>query len=290
MANPAAPNIIIFFTISLLFTSLVTSWILLQAYGVTIAGLPFVIPSNTESITLSDTSQFIGSGWSYVGNQQVSTNTNSYLLAKKTNYLNTLGSYDNSYTINNPNKLDYSIVLSYSPVRTQEVYVTNDGFTVLEHTIGVSDLLGDRTIYFYPYQGANQITNAQISTSFNTGNLISNNGEPVLDFKFSGQDLFQVTQGDNGGFNTQTQTITDVYYGGVGSKNNIGLGVSSFSATGDTSNVSNGVSDLWNFAIVLFKLLGWGIEPQYLPVELNLILIKSQEFAIGIGIVGLFWK
>ena len=290
MAQTGAIQVVIFFTISLLFTSLVVSWVLLQAYGVSIAGLPFELPNEAQTITLSDNSQFTGSGWSYSGNEQLSTNTDSYLLAKNTNYLNVLGSYVNSYTIDNPNQQDYSIVLTYSPIRTQEVIVNNDGFSVVEHTIGISDLLGNREIYFYPYQGANQITNSKIETNFNVGNLISNNGEPVLDFKFNGQDLFNVNQGDNGGFNTQTQTLTDVYYGGVGSKNNVGLGVSSFSATGDTSNVSNGVSDLWNFATVLFKLLGWGIDPQYLPMELNLILIKSQEFAIGIGIIGLFWK
>jgi hypothetical protein len=288
MASASAPNIIIFFTISLLFTSLTVSWILLQAYGVSIAGLPFDLPTSNSNIDITQNSQFSGSGWSYSANQQTSTNTDSYLLAKSLNYLNVNGVYTNTYQINNPNKLDYSIVLTYSPLRTQEVIVNSDGFSVVEHTIGVSDLLGNRVIYSYPYQGANQVTTATITSKFYLNSVLANSGN-ALDFTFNGVG-FSADQNSNGGFNIQSQTVTDVFYGGVGSKNNIGLGVSSFITNGAGDSAVSGITDLWNFAVVLFKLLAWGIDPAYLPVELNLILIKSQEFAIGIGIIGLFWK
>jgi hypothetical protein len=291
MSQITPAGIIIFFTISLLFTSVVTSWVLLQAFGVSIAGLPFELPNGDATIDLSNTDDIEESGgaWTYTDGKKVSTATDSYIVSRKVNHLQ--GVYTNTYQIDNPNQLDYSVVLTRSPFRTQEIIVQSDGFRVVESTIGLSDIFGENTIYFYPYEGANQVTSANIKTKFDTNAMLTPDVQDnsVVDFYFNGNPLFSVYQTSVNGFNIQSQTITDVFYGGVGSKNNIGLGVSEFT-TNSAGSTTSTFSDLWNFATVLFKLLGWGIDSQYLPVELNLLLIKTQEFAIGIGIIGLFWK
>ena len=64
-------QLIVFFTISLLFTSVVVSWMILNAYGVAITGLPFTpMSSNTLDFTQSvdtgiNAAKTEGGAWDY---------------------------------------------------------------------------------------------------------------------------------------------------------------------------------------------------------------------------------
>ena len=292
MANVSPAQIVIFFTISLLFTSLVTSWILLQAYGVTIAGLPIeLLSGNTQTDFTSGAntqgSKEISGNWVYSsGIGRTADSADSYFVFNKLK-ANNEGKYINSYVVNNSNKKDYSIIVSYSWQRTQEVIVSQDGFHLIEHTTGLSNLVGDREIYFYPYPNANQETNPNIKTVYNLGGVLNpNNQETTFDYYLDNNLLFSAPSDSLWG--AQMEGLVDVYYGGIGSKNNAGLTIEKFSS--DSSSTSTSVTDLIAYMTTLLKLLTWGIDAKYLPYEMNILLIKSQEFALGVGILGIFWK
>jgi len=293
MAANTPSQIVIFFACSLLFTSVVVSWILLQAYGIGIAGVPFETLAGDSSIDLSASSDLteINGAWSYdVDNGRVSSASDSYLVFDGLKASNE-AKYTNTYNILNPNQGDYSIVLSYSSLRTQEVIVESDGFHVIEHTIGLSDLTGDRELYFYPYEGANRLTNTKITTALNIAALVETNTQDnILDFYMNNKLIFSVPQSEElfGEWGAQIGILSNVYYGGIGSKDNIGVSLKSFSS--DSTGTSATLDSLTAYFWVLIKMLVWNIDSQYFPMELNLLLIKSQEFALGIGILGVFWK
>jgi hypothetical protein len=293
MAANTPSQIVIFFACSLLFTSVVLSWVVLQAYGISVAGIPFETLAGNSNIDLSGSSGYeeIGGAWVYDANSgKVSSASDSYLVFSGLKASNE-AKYTNTYNVLNPNQEDYSIVLSYSLLRTQEVIVSSDGFHVVEHTIGLSDLTGDRELYFYPYEGANSLTDTKITTALNIAALVETNTQDnILDFYMNNNLIFSVPQSDElfGEWGSQMEIVTDVYYGGIGSKDNIGVSLKSFSS--DSTGSSATLDSLTAYFWTLLKMLVWNIDTQYCPWEINLLLIKSQEFALGVGILGIFWK
>lgn len=297
-SNTGAAYIIIFFSISLLFTSVVVSWMLFNAYG--IESVSPINLQNFESDSVIDFKTSDGSGdnnlmllsgnWPYTeGIGRTSDSYDSYLLFNNAGAANA-GAHTNTYRINNSNQLDYSIVLSYSSVRVQEVIVSGDGFHVVDGL--PSDLFADwfnNEVFFYPYPNANQLTDVEIKTVFNpalgSGAIDTGDSINVLDFYLNGQILFTF----DGSVGSQMEPIVKAYYGGVGSKNNIGLTIESFNTVARPS--AQNVLDIAQMGIsyisTILSMVLWNIPAQYFPWELNLLLIKSQAFCVGVGVW--FW-
>lgn len=297
MGNDSAPKIIIFFTISLLFTSILTSWLLLNVYGVSVAGIPMELFTdaaisnsfdikNGENVTGS---YELGSGWEYQDGVGItSTSEDSYFLYNKQATANA-AFYTNQYWLSNPNSEDYSIVIAKSVFGTQEISVEYDGYHLMQYGV-TGELFGASELYFYPYTGANQNPSVNIKTEFCSQCLLNPSGEEdILKYYVDGSLMFSVPPTAVAAFGGQPDQMTPVYYGGVGSKNNVGLTIEKLSSS-LTSEDSAGVDDLLAFCFTLMKLLSWGIEPEYLPYEINILLIKSQEFCILIGVIGMYWK
>lgn len=295
MGNDSAPKIIIFFTISLLFTSIVVSWMLLQAYGIAVSGISLEMFGGAQLSSIADIKGGVNvSGstdmgdWEYQsGVGYVSTSTNNYFLFNKV-ATNQEGNFINQYSIKNENLQDYSIVIARSVFGTQEVSVEYDGYHVRQ-----AGFLGDiisSEIYFQPFTGANQNPYADIKTEYCAACLLNPNDEgDALKYYVDGALMFTVPTSKLIAFGGQPDQMTPVYYGGVGSKDNVGLVIEKLSNSLTTGDAA-GVSDLIAYMFTLMKLLTWGIDAQYLPYEINLLLIKSQEFAILVGIIGMFWK
>lgn len=297
----SAPKIIIFFTISLLFTSIFTSWLLLQIYGVGVAGLPqdlFLSPSISESYDIkngqnvTDTTEY--GDWEFqAGVGYVSTAENDYYLFNKqsTSESTTIIS---TYKLQNPNSEDYSIVISKSGFGTQEISVEYDGYHLMQYgafsdTPIIGSILSANELYFYPYAGANQNPTVNIKTEYCSACINSDTGD-VIKYYVDGSLRFTIPSEVIQGFGGQPSQMTSVYYGGVGSKNNIGLIIEGLQTSLSVDEDITDSDALLSFMFTLFKLLTWGIDSQYLPYEINLLLIKTQEFGILVGIIGLYWR
>lgn len=267
--------LLVFFVTSVLFSAIVISWFLLNIYGVQVSGiaLPLMQGGSYENfIDTSGSTDVIQIGcWTYLaGTGQTALADNSYLLFNNVASNNDY-KYTNEYDIENPLQKDYSVVLEYTSNRVLEVVVKNDGFHIPRND-GLENILGvDR--YFYPYPNANQLTTVNIKTNYNPTNY----NIPILIFTFNNQELFTIQS------MAGAQTgILQIYYGGVGAKYS-GLTVKSFKSTNDrtSSDWSTFFTMASAYLSAIIKILVWNVDSQYLPVELNILFIKSQLFAIG---------
>lgn len=296
MTSNNAAQIIIFFTASLVFTSIVVSWVLLNAYGVQVAALDFPELKETNTVDLaSANSEYIdtlGGEWTINGSKRYATTENSYILFKYAQD-NGEGFFTNTYTIDNSAQKDYSIILSYSNARTQKILVDNAGFHLIQNDF-ITDRFGS-DLYTFPYEGANQLSRPTIKTVYNpvVSAVDSSLGDtPFCDFYLNGNLLFSISH-DNNLIGTPMDNLFDVSYGGVGSEDNPHLGVESYNTEIKDSSlfgVDTGLNiplQVLSYASVLLKLVVWNVDTAYLPWEINLLLIKSQVFFVGIGVF--FW-
>jgi hypothetical protein len=279
---------IAFFSISLVFSSVVISWMLINAYGVSVVGMEFPNFGTNVNYDLKTTSSIPISqtgGWSQeTGVGYVSSSNNEYLFFN--NILPTgTGEITNTYIINNTAQSDYSIVLSYSDTwGAEEVLVSGDGFYLKSSNL--LDAITDNYIEQYSYSDANKVINAKIKTVYNPNNFRS--GEDYLKF-YLNDNLIFVTDGSKAQGGKEGLLSGNVYWAGVGSKDSNGLTVSSFSASSDksTQGITSLLSSIQLWVTAILTLVVWNVDPQYLPWELNLLLVKSQAFCIGLGVF--FW-
>lgn len=275
-STTGAGQIVIYFTISLLFSSVVISWMLLNAYGISVSGI--TLPELTSGTQIQDLSSSNmtteeGGGWSYTTEGKTSTAENSYLIFKSVIPVDF--KYINEYSIYNPYQKDYSVILEKSPSSIKEIIVKSDGFYIPAYN---GDLLNGGT-YYYKYPDANKYQNVKIKTVYFRPSAGTSNALKT-DFYFNDKFLFSAN-----GIGSYIM-VDNTYYGGIGSKNNIGVRLNSYiHAAGDVK------ADDWlnlapmfvSFLVTAIKVIVWNIDAQYFPIELNILLIKSQVFAIAIG-------
>ena len=289
--STGAQNVIIFFTISLIFTSVVVAWMLVNIYGVSVSGI--TIPDITGGKNLDFTSSTTdtssvnehGGAWTTIsGEGKVSTTANSYIVMNGI-YSSNDHTYTNDYYLYNPNKLPYSIVLEYQDNnnRVLEIIVDENGYYIPRYGGSIIDGIFGNNMFSYSSSGASSIVNAHIKTVYNPEASIN---DDMLKFYMNDELIFTADSfaGQHTGFN--------INYGGVGNKNNIGLTISNFVATNDRAQTADWTTFLTTalaFCVTLVKTLTWGIDPIYLPTEINILFIKSQEIAIGIGLLFL-WR
>lgn len=289
-ALSSSGSIVLFFTFSLVFSSILISWMLLNAYGVNVAGMEFPeFQANTQyELSSNDTSKgitYIGDTWTFSeGNGRVSTGEDSYILFDNSGSPNA-GMHTNTYHISNPNQGDYSLVLSYSSLKTVEVVVSDDGFHIMDGSFGMGFL--NNEIYFYPYENANKITPVVIQTDYDgTYNQIIDNSGQMLNLYMDGNLVFSTPSDVDTG--VQVEPIVKAYYGGIGNKNNIGLTLQGFGTNDNTkmSDITALINSIQVWVTTLIKLIVWNVPEEYLPWELNMLFVKSQGFALGVA----FWQ
>lgn len=273
---------------SLTFSSIVISFLLLQVFGYAVVG-------NEKMITTLPDEQSLNPLQDYKSNDIVDSNyynDNRYPLSKwvwipdvgrvltgsgGTEYkllLNFVGEENGvrtvNYVINNSVKQDYSVVVrewTGSSFYNMNIHVHSDGFHLPDGILGITD-----TIYV-PFPNANQIEHVKIKTEFN-----QKKGE----VKFYFNDKLMFTKD---GYPVPIVGIDYGHYAGVASQTD-GFTVESINvgvfATLDQASV---LEQLGAFINVLLQVVVWNVNSKFLPLELNLLFIKTQLAGIIICIV-----
>jgi hypothetical protein len=274
--------------ISLFVSAFLISYVLMGAYGVDLnTGLELPSTGNTYASEQNfatgsydkNTFSQVGSGvWSNILNQGMTLiSGEGYLLVDNIN--TDSGIITNEYKINNSRMQDYSIVLYYSGGLDQNILVVADnGFYIT----GQGEKLYPRD--FIPYSWASRFTPVIITTTYDRNTHSASwvlNNNPTTTFAST-----KLAKED-----TNYLGLFPRAYGGVKSSTT-GFAVQSFNSANNL-NSDNGVStNPFVLLVSLFKtmvaIIVWNVPVQYLPWELNILLIKTQAAALFIGLAGLF--
>jgi hypothetical protein len=278
---------------SLVISSLTISFLLLEVYGVSVAGVD--LPSSSDTLLMYSNEQSYKNGtfdlelnretwygdWDYIAGtgvvfQSLGLSDYSYLVIKNIQ-VDANGFYQNSYFINNSVHSNYCIGLRItSGSDTNEICITDDGFHVPNYIYLTNTKWGNK--YFYPYPNANQIENVSIKTIYNEDDL-------TADFYFNGVKYFTVNQLAEP---IHIFDVFGVYYGGI-SANIQGFTLEEFQTENNIINTNAKTQDtlalISGFIITVLKIVAWNVDSIYLPLELNLIFIKTQLAGIIICII-----
>lgn len=273
---------------SLTFSSLVISFLLLQVFGYAVIGNEKSIDIGTgikiggeQDYTSNDilddanyVSKWGGATWTYIPNvgkvlTDYSGTDNTYMALKGVTGVNDV--YTINYRLNNSVASDYGVILRYTEdFNKLIVMVDADGFKV------TNEQLFFNPNYFYAYAGANQIKNVQIKTVFD-----DKNGK--LDFYFQGNKLF--TKEDLNKDTLDLFGMSARYYAGVATKTE-GFAIEKINAGSIVLDDSKNIFQQFEaFLTVMATIILWNVNSQFLPLELNLLFIKTQLIGIVICII-----
>lgn len=279
--------------LSLFISSLLISWFLLQIYGIgvvnTISPLTMdnKIFNSTQNFKTDEIDNTIliqqDSDWTYQdGIGRVLTSKRGFATGKL--FIDKVkpdsnGIITNYYHINNSVHSFYSIILKRVPTDLTgvnvELYFNTWGINLAQYLI---DIQWHNTVkVFYP--DIQNVDYADIKTVYSIY-------EGKCDITFNGQtytitDIPIPSNLDN----TVNEGFFGEYFAGV-SSDTYGFTLEDFNTD---NTIENNVS-LFNQATAILtlmaKILVWNVDSKYLPIELNLLLIKTQLSALIIAILG----
>lgn len=284
--NATGSGLVLTIFTSLIFSTVLISWFMLQIYGVTVAGID--LPSNnfsysstqdfqTNNINIETIRTVDESHWDYqTGIGKVLTDFNSGLGGGI--YINNIqpnpsGYVTNHYHINNSVKGEYTIILNTNSAGSgAKLVISNDG--IYKPVFFGNILITIPKVINYP--NMKDIEDVEITTVYNEN-------ENTADITFNGN----------------TYTVSDLqkdltvinlghYYGGVESKTQ-GFTIESFSTNNivQASTQTDAITAFYAFVVVALKLVFYNVSPDLLPWELNVILIKTQGIGLLIGLYSL---
>lgn len=291
--NATGSTLVVLVFTSLLLSTMMISWFMLQIYGVSVAGigLPdgnFQYSSNqdftTNNINLSTMVTKGQDEWKYqVGIGRVlSILTDGHYFSKTYNYLlinniqlNNAGKITNTYYINNSVKQDYTIVLRYTDGDDRvELKVKNDGLYHPRYVgLIIPPNVWEDKLLSYPQM--NQIEDVTITT------IYDEEGESC-DFTFNGN-TYTFNDASFGRGREWSGLITAKYYGGIASETEH-FTIKKFTSNNVISDSADIVDQFIAFSVVMLKLVFYNISSDLLPWELNVMLIKSQGVALLVGL------
>jgi len=284
-------TILIGLLFSLTFSSIVISFLLLQVYGVAVTGIDLPTSSDVKIFSSNqnykngsfnaelnketwwgDWEYIAGSGWSLVS---TGLRQYSYLVIKNIQPVD--NKITNSYWINNAVHSDYCVgmrVTSGSDVN--EVCVDSNGIYIPDYIILTNTVWGTHAYFSYP--DANLIENVVIKT------IYDEKGKRATVY-FNGAQVIDTTDLEDP---ITWQTVFGVWYAGL-SGNTPGLILEDFQTENpiqDTSQVeTNTLVLISGFIVTLVKIVGWNVDSIYLPLELNLMFIKTQLAGVIVCII-----
>lgn len=284
-------TMLIFLIFSLVFSSVVISFILLQSFGYQTTGNEApIIPPGAEATmgiqdyttnTISDNYNYEGGWGDYqyqpgVGRVLVSASGlgENWLLLKEVAPVD--NTYTTTYKLNNSVKGDYAVVARFKGTNPYDIVirVRADGFHIRNEFIPLQEY------NFYPYTNANQFISPVIKTIY----TVNSDKTASLQFYFNNNLIF--TKSDiapPGLFGMDDESIW--YHAGVGSQT-VGFTVESITVAGFNQYSSTDIlSQIGTFLEVLAKIILWNVNPAFLPWEINLMLIKTQLAGIVICVI-----
>jgi hypothetical protein len=286
--NASSVTLVVIVFTSLIFTSVFISYFLMSIYGVQVAGIG--LPSGQQVFSSSQdftTNQINQSSidvsryglWSYnsgIGRilQQKSSNGWSYLLINNIQF-NSGDAIINTYHINNSVQQDYTIVLRYTGGSdNSEITISSDGIHtpiyLLNGLIVTSPLVVN-------YPNMNKVTDVTITTKY-----YDDLNKVNITFNGITYGIYNLPP------NKDALNIFKNYYGGVAS-DTLGFTVQTFNSQNSIS--LNPDTDILTqfaaFLVIAFKLVLYNVDSQYLPWELNILLIKPQTIALLVGLLNM---
>lgn len=275
-------TILIGLLFSLTFSSIVIAFLLVQVYGVAVTGIDL---PGSGSIKLFSSNQDYKNGtfdaelnhetwygnWEYIagsGWSLVSTGLRQYSYLVIKNIQSTDQKYTNSYWIDNSVHGDFCVGMRITAGSdTNEVCVNSQGIYIPDYIILTNTVWGSHVFVSYP--NANQIDAVTIKTVYD-----EEAGRAIV--YFNGAQVIDTTDLEEP---MGWQSIFGVWYGGI-SSNTPGIILEDFQTENpiqDTSEVeTNTLVLISGFIITLVKIVAWNVDSAYLPLELNLIFIKTQ--------------
>lgn len=285
-------QIIIALFCSLFISSAIIAWFVLQIYGATISGVS--LPSGLETFSSNqnfvngsyDTSTLkilLPSSWKYEngvgvikqGSTNVGTiglNPNDYFAIMNIQPNN--GIITNYYTINNAPKNDFGFVFRHFGNSGRNVIVKSDGYHIYWNLPYSEYPTADEVFVASP--NANQITQGNFKTVYddnkNTISLYKDNVLIITDDKIPADD---------------GKGVFGAYYGGVICPYD-GFIIENFRTDNIIQNSGEASKDpillTWSLVQTLLQIMFWNIDEKYLPLLLNLLLIKTQLAGLLIAI------
>ena len=294
MSNNTTVNVIILLMLSLTISSFLISYFAVESYGYDLDSID--IPSNmdsysnvqdfkTNAINVSTLKSNSGAVWSYqegVGRVLTSkpVTVTSFLWIDNIRPAN--GVVKNTYYINNSVKNifglhpDYGITIRYTGSYDEvDVYVQGDGllmpnFGAIRLPVGTRD--------FKPVANLNQVENAVIVTEYNQD-------KNTLVFTFNGVPYYFNNCAPDQNF----YGLFGRYYGGVISEE-LGFTVERFETINSVTKDVNTLDVLSSLLPTMFKIVTWGLPSYIMPIELQFLMIRTQEAALLIAIAALIWR
>ena len=289
----AIEKTIIGLTLSLFVSAFLISFFLYSAYGInfdTGLSLPAELPSYSSQQNFQsgsyDVRTFSLTGhpnWSYVnGSGLMLINTggdgNYFLINNIILPENKI--IVNKYEINNSVQQDYSVIIRYTGSQDNLILlVSSEGFRFPRYSIIPGIIEGEWE--FIPYKDANKIPYVSLITEFHEGDLYHTG---YIKFSFNGK-TFTTSRPMPEDLNLYG--IFSRYYGGIGS-NTIGFIFKYFETSSIISGSGNSSLSSLDMVSSLIKttfvIIAWNVPIEYLPLELNLLLIKTQAAGLLIAI------
>lgn len=290
MAADVGVKVVIIVFISLLVSTTLISWFLLQMYGVSVAGIGLPteqenylshqnFTSNEINRTTITTSMYgIWEHQPNVGRVLIQKNDwkKSYFLIENIQK-DSAGIITNTYYINNSVKHDYIIVLRYTQMSDEsEIIISNDGIHVPVY-IGV-DILSSSPLVI-PYPNMNKIEDVIITTKYN-------DALRTCEINFNGN-IYQL---ENLVSERNVLYPYGKYYGGIAT-NTLGFTIKDF-YSGNKISLDADIDYLEQtmaMLAIMFRLVFYNVNKAYLPDIMNVLLIKTQTIALWVAILAV-WK
>lgn len=222
-------------------------------------------------VPIADSWLITSNGLEYVGNGNplINSDTIDYFLLL--NEVSDNNIYTNTYVINNTVQGSFLIILRYTGSTDQNaLFIDSSGIHVPNYILPslqhIPVQLGDKD--FKEYSGLTSDTHPTIKTVYN-------DKENSVKLYWNGNLIYENTNLNTDG------NILNLFpraYAGIGTTS-IGFIVEQLNS-GNTilSGSSDSITLFWNFFTAMMKVIFWTIPE--LPIELNLILVKSQLIAL----------
>lgn len=298
MGGNSSAYIVATMLISLFISSFFISYFAINMYGYDLKNT-IDLPNSIESY--SSEQNFItgaynastldktgNTGWTYYKNVGMVLTTlgalTNYFLIDNINVAsdNTVTNY---YVINNSVKSDYTIVLRYTGgYDTNEIEVKSDGFHVPYYYPVGNIRIGDNQ--FIPLAEANKYTDVVIQTNYYDGDKnTKTKATCIMIFNGVTYEFNNMFWKDKG----ESEFYGSIFYGGVKSET-LGFAFKSFKTdsiiAGSGSNDSGSIAMIASLIKTMLALVVWGLPEQIMPLTLQLLLIRTQEAVLLIGIAG----
>jgi hypothetical protein len=284
-------------TISLFLSSVLISFFAIQMFGnnmgVEYAAVPLdingILNYNNQDIAggnfnTSNFNIYPTNSWIYVAGQgyvcQGGDLLGDAMITPKGLEVDSAGKITNSYTIQNPSQAEYSIILNYdaNDAPSQNIIqVKSDGF----HVYKAGSLLFPKPELFISAPGASLATLAQIKTVYNR-----NTNSATINFNGQSYTLNDLNP------ELKPTSILNALFGGIRTSDS-SLTLSQYSSPNPAASsqvkqsVTDAFSNLLALLTVMAQTLTFGLPESVMPIFLQLILIRTQEVLLAIGIFGM---